>query len=40
MADTLNFGLTADPSLLGDIAELAGEISPVADALIDCAASR
>ncbi len=40
MADTLNFGLTADPSLLGDIAELAGEIPPVADALIDCAAAR
>jgi diacylglycerol O-acyltransferase len=40
MADTLNFGLTADPSLLGDIAELAGEIPPMADALIECAAAR
>jgi WS/DGAT/MGAT family acyltransferase len=35
LADTLNFGLVADPTLLGDIDELAREIPPVADALID-----
>ena len=36
LADTLNFGLVADPTLLGDIDELAREIPPVAEALIDC----
>ena len=40
LADTLNFGLLADPTLLGDIDELACEIPPVAEALIDSAGVR